>query len=139
MVDEIDTHQRLCARTLRSLQPVGVIQELYAVLLAHYCIRVLMHEAALQADVDPDRLSFVHALRVLQDALPEFQMVTPEQVSSLYQRLLHDIADQRLPERRPRVNPRVVKRKMSNFPLKRPEHLHPPPLRQPFCAAVALI
>jgi len=33
----------------------------------------------------------------------------------------------------------VVKRKMSNFPLKRPEHLHPPPLRQPFCAAVALI
>jgi len=35
--------------------------------------------------------------------------------------LLRDIADQRLPERRPRVNPRVVKRKMSNFPLKRPE------------------
>ncbi len=139
VVDEIDTHQRLCARTLRSLHPVGVIQELYALLLAHYSIRVLMHEAALQAHVDPDRLSFVHALRVLQDALPEFQMVAPEQVSALYRRLLHDIADQRLPERRPRVNPRVVKRKMSNFPLKRPEHLHPPPLRQPFCAAVALI
>lgn len=139
VIDEIDTHQRLCARTLRSLQPVGVIQELYALLLAHYSIRVLMHEAALQADVDPDRLSFVHALRVLQDALPEFQMVAPEQFDSLYRRLLRAIAAQQLPERRPRVNPRAVKRKMSNFPLKRPEHLHPPPLRQPFCAAVALI
>ena len=47
VIDEIDTHQRLVGRTLRSLTPVGVIQELYGVLLAHYAVRVLMHEAAL--------------------------------------------------------------------------------------------
>jgi hypothetical protein len=125
VVDEVDTHQRLAGRTLRSLKPVGVIQELYGVLLAHYAVRVLMHEAALQADLDPDRLSFVHALEVVRDAVPEFQLVVPEQVPLLYARLLQDIGAKRLPERRPRFNPRVVKRKMSNFKLKRAEHLRP--------------
>ena len=71
MIDEIDTHQRLVGRTLRSLTPVGVIQELYGILLAHYAVRVLMHEAALSVDVDVDRLSFVHALEIVRDAVPE--------------------------------------------------------------------
>lgn len=126
VIDEIDTHQRLVGRTLRSLTPVGVIQELYGVLLAHYAVRVLMHEAALAADTDPDQLSFVHALEIVRDAVPEFQIVTPTQRRALYERLLYDIAAVRLPPRRPRSNARVVKRKMSNFKLKRPAHLHPP-------------
>jgi hypothetical protein len=125
VVDEVDTHQRLAARTLRSLKPVGVIQEWYGLLLAHSAVRVLMHEAALQADLDPDRLSFVHALEVVRDAVPEFQLGAPEQVPLLYARLLQESAAKRLPERRPRSNPRVVKRKMSNFKLKRAEHLRP--------------
>jgi hypothetical protein len=125
VVDELDTHQRLAGRTLRSLKPVGVIQELYGLLLAHYAIRALMHEAALQADLDPDRLSFVHALEVVRDAVPEFHLVVPEQAPLLYARMLQDIAAKRLPERRPRSNPRVVKRKMSNFKLKRAEHQRP--------------
>jgi hypothetical protein len=126
VVDEVDTHQRLAGRTLRSLKPVGVIQELYGLLLAHYAVRVLMHEAALQANLDPDRLIFVHALEVMRDAVPEFQLVVPEQLPLLYRRLLQDIAARRLPARRPRSNPRVVKRKMSNFKLKRTEHARPP-------------
>jgi len=130
-IDEIATHQRLSARTLHSLHPVGVIQELYALLLVHYSVRVLMHEASLQADVDPEQ--------VLQNALPEFQMITAAHLPRLSHRLLQDIATHRSPERRPRVNPRVVKRKMSNFPLKRPEHVHPPRLLQPFCAGIAII
>jgi hypothetical protein len=100
---------------LRSLKPVGVIQELYGLLIAHYIIRALMHEAAQQANLDPDRLSFVGAVRVLQNAIPEFQMTTATQLPNLYQRLLRDMAHKRLPERRLRSNPRVVKRKMSNF------------------------
>lgn len=125
VIDELDTHQRLAARTLRSLKPVGVIQEMYALLIAHYAVRALMHEAAVEAEVDPDRLSFVHAVCVLQDAIPEFQMVAPEQAPHLYQRLLRDLATERLPERRLRSNARVVKRKMSNFRLKRPNHFCP--------------
>ena len=111
-IDEMDTHQRLSAKTLRSLKPVGVIQELYGLLIAHFIIRYLMHEAAVQADIDPDRLSFVHAIELIKDAIPEFQMVAEDQREQLYQRLLRDIARQPLPERRNRVNPRVVKRKM---------------------------
>ena len=136
VIDEIDTHQRLVGRTLRSLTPAGVIQELYGVLLAHYAVRVLMHEAALQADVDPDRLSFVHALEVVRDAVPEFQMVAAEQQRALYERMVHDIAAKRLPERRARSNARVVKRKMSNFKLKRAEHACPPKPGGPFADAV---
>ncbi len=136
VIDEIDTHQRLVGRTLRSLTPAGVIQELYGVLLAHYAVRVLMHEAALQADVDPDRLSFVHALEVVRDAVPEFQMVAAAQQRALYERMLHDIAAKRLPTRRPRSNARVVKRKMSNFKLKRAEHYRPPTSHGAFAEAV---
>jgi hypothetical protein len=118
---------------------VGVIQELYGLLIAHYAVRYLMHEAAMQAGVDPDRVSFVHALRILQDAIPEFETTATEQLPRLYQRLLADTADELLPARRERINPRVVKRKMSNFKLKRAEHCHwPQPIRS-FRAGVALI
>jgi len=139
VIDEVDTHQRLAGRPLRSLKPTGVIQELYALVIAHYAIRFLMHEAALRAHIDPDRLSFVHALCVIQDAVPEFQMVAPEQLATLYARLLQDIANGRLPERRLRSNPRVVKRKMSKFHLKRPEHSCWPQPTRPLRQALALI
>jgi hypothetical protein len=98
-----------------------------------------MHEAAVQSGIDPDRLSFVHALRVVQDAIPEFQMVAPDQWPQLYRRLLHDIAEGLLPKRRHRSNPRVVKRKMSKFHLKRPEHYGWLQPTRPFCEAVAFI
>jgi hypothetical protein len=121
-IDEIDTHQRLLLGPLRSRKPVGVIQELDGLLIAHYIIRACMYQAAQQAQLDPDRLSFIGAVRILQNAVPEFQMTAPEQLPALYQRLLRDIGRKRLPPRRLRSNPRVVKRKMSNFKLKRAEH-----------------
>jgi len=139
VIDEVDTHQRLAGRPLRSLKPVGVIQELYGLLVAHYAIRFLMHEAACQVGIDPDRISFVHALNIIHDAIPEFQMTTPEQLPQLYARLLHDIADGLLPERRLRSTPRVVKRKMSNFHLKRAEHRSWPQPTLSFRQAVGLI
>jgi hypothetical protein len=139
VIDEVDTHQRLASRPLRSLKPVGVIQELYGLLIAHYAIRFLMHAAALQAGIDPDRVSFVHALNVIHGAIPEFQMTTPEQLPQLYARLLRDIVDRLLPERRLRSNPRVVKRKMSKFHLKRAQHHVWPQPTHPFHQAVAVI
>ena len=72
LIDEMDTHQRLADGPLRSLTPRGVIQELYGLILAHFAVRFLMHASAVQAGVDPDRLSFVHALEVIRDAVPEF-------------------------------------------------------------------
>jgi hypothetical protein len=75
--------QRLVGCTLRSLTPVGVIQEVYGVLLAHYAAPVLIHAAALAVDSDTDQLGFAHALEIVRDAVPEFQQVAPapEEVS----------------------------------------------------------
>ena len=56
-IDEIDIHQRLVNHPLRSKKPVGVIQEIYALLIAHFVLRSLMLQAALQERIDPDRLS----------------------------------------------------------------------------------
>ncbi len=65
-LDELKTHQRGPRLVLRSKQPEGVEQEIYGYLLTHYAIRALMHEAALEAEEDPDRLSFVRSLRVVR-------------------------------------------------------------------------
>ena len=137
-IDEIDTHQRLPNIPLRSQKPVGVIQEAYGLLIAHYAVRTLMHDAAVQNHLDPDRLSFVNAVRIISDAISEFQMTTPQQIERLYKRLLNDIARHRLPERENRSNPRVVKRKMSKFSLKREEHLRWPQPTKSFQEAIAL-
>jgi hypothetical protein len=138
-IDEQDTHQRLVNQPLRSQKPVGVIQELYGLLLAHYAIRFLMHEAALTAEVAPTRLSFVHALRVVEDAISDFEIPAPELLPLYYARLIRDIAAGRLPARRNRICPRVVKRKMSKWPLKRAEHRHAPQPSGSFRDAVRLI
>lgn len=138
-IDEIDTHQRLPNRPLRSKKPAGVIQEAYGLLIAHYAVRTLMHEAAVQVGLDPDRLSFTNAVHIICDAVAEFQMTTPEQLPRLYQRLLNDIAHHRLPDRDNRSNPQVVKRKMSRFKLKRPKHSHWPQPSRPFPEAVVIL
>jgi hypothetical protein len=62
-LDEFKTHQRGARVVLRSKAPDGVYQEAYGYLCTHYAIRRLMHDAALRADVDPDRLSFTRSLR----------------------------------------------------------------------------
>jgi hypothetical protein len=62
-LDELKVHQRGPRVVLRSKQPDGVYQEAYGYLCTHYAIRRLMHDAALRADVDPDRLSFTRSLR----------------------------------------------------------------------------
>jgi hypothetical protein len=68
-LDELKTHQRGPRAVLRSKTPDGVEQEVYAHLLVHYAIRALMHQAALDADLDPDRLSFVRSLRIVRRQL----------------------------------------------------------------------
>jgi hypothetical protein len=65
-LDELKTHQRGPGVVLRSKSPDGVEQELWGMLLVHHAIRRLMHQAALDADVDPDRVSFVRSLRIVR-------------------------------------------------------------------------
>jgi Transposase DDE domain/Insertion element 4 transposase N-terminal len=62
VIDEIKTHERMQRKVLRSKTPEGVYQELYGLFLAHYAVRALMAQAAIEADLDPDRLSFTNGL-----------------------------------------------------------------------------
>jgi transposase IS4-like protein/DDE family transposase len=76
-LDELKTHLRGSRVVLRSRTPELVRQEFWGLLLAHFAVRGLMHEAALRADEDPDRLSFVHAVRVVRRKLPLFAALSP--------------------------------------------------------------
>ncbi len=138
-IDEMDTHQRRPKLPLRSRTPLGALQELYGLLIAHYCIRKVMHDAAVQVGLDPDRISFTKSLRILRNAVFEFQIVAEDQKPLLYQQLLTDIARSKLPERANRSNPRVVKRKMSNFDKKREKHRNWPQPTKPFSEAVVML
>lgn len=63
---EIEIHQVGHTRVLRSKSPEMVRQEMWGILLAHYAIRHVMHEAADTADIDPDRLSFLRSLQIIR-------------------------------------------------------------------------
>ena len=76
-LDELKTHLRGTQIVLRSKTPELVRQEFYGLLMAHFSIRALMHEAALHADEDPDRLSFLHSVRVVQRRLPRHVAIPP--------------------------------------------------------------
>jgi hypothetical protein len=75
--DELKTHLRGSKIVLRSKTPDLVRQEFYGLLMAHFAVRGLMHEAALRAQEDPDRLSFIHAVRVVRRKLPVFHAIPP--------------------------------------------------------------
>src|SRR3954451_20963337 len=74
---ELKTRLRGARTVLRSKPPELVRQEFWGLLLAHFAARGLMHEAALRADEDPDRLSFLHAVRVVRRKLPLFAALPP--------------------------------------------------------------
>jgi hypothetical protein len=76
-LDELKTHLRGSKIVLRSKTPDLVRQEFYGFLMAHFAIRGLMHEAALKANEDPDRLSFLHAVRVVRRKLAVYRAIPP--------------------------------------------------------------
>ena len=77
MFDELKTHQRGSKVVLRSKSPALVQQEIWGHLCCHYAIRTLMFEAAHDADVDPDRVSFVAALRISRRSLSQARGFSP--------------------------------------------------------------
>jgi Transposase DDE domain len=82
-LDELKTHLRGADIVLRSKTPDLIRQEFFGLLMAHFAIRGIMHEAALRADEDPDRLSFLHAVRVIRRKLPAFLAIPPLPETSL--------------------------------------------------------
>ena len=120
-IDEIDTHQRLTWTPFRSKKPVGIVQEFYALLLAYFIICSLRCQSAEVLNENPQRLSFVNGLRLIQHTIPISQLLWKTHQTQLLS-LFHQWQDYfRLPHRDNRISPRVVKRKRSKFRRKRPD------------------
>ena len=141
--DEQKTHQDPRRATkpaqLRSETPAGVIQEIYALSLGHFVIRSLMFQAAETVQLDPDRLSFTGCFQILKCRLPECDNSTPQSFDDWYQALLWEIQNERTEKRRNRINPRVIKQKMSKWKKKRPEHRRQPPLKKAFAESAVML
>jgi len=110
VVDEIKTHLRVQQKVLRSHTPEGVRQELYALFLVHFAIRALMYRSALQAQLDPDRLSFTEAVFQISEAVAD-ERDEEEAGRQRWrtERLLQRLRRNLLPERRLRINRREIK------------------------------
>ena len=136
-IDELKTHQRQ-RPVLRSETPAGVVQEIYGLLLGHYVIRKLMCEAAETIHVASRQLSFVNTLQILRCRLAEAPR-SPRGLEQWYANLLVEVAEGVLPKPRDRVNPRVIKQKMSHWLKKRPNHYHFPQPTKNFRRSIVMM
>lgn len=139
--DEIKTHQLASLRptSLRSQTPAGLVQEVYGVLIAYNAVRRVMAEAAATVAMDPRRMKFTDSVRIIREATPHLRAAPAEQLPRLYNAMLAQIAAHPLPPRALRINPRVVRRKMSNFLAKRPEHRQTHKDIKPFREAIRVL
>lgn len=77
VLGEVKTRLRGARVVLRSKVPDLVRQDFYGLLLAHFGVRALMHEAALEKKVEPTDLSFLHAVRTIARYLPLYVSFFP--------------------------------------------------------------
>ncbi len=104
----------------------------------YYAIRSLMRDAAHQADLNLDRMSFLNSLRIVRRQVTEPAAFPPEDLGQRVCRVIGEIIRRANPTRRLRAYPRVVKRKMSNFPVKREKHRDWPNPHRPADQAVVI-
>ena len=123
---------------LRSLTPAGVIQELYALSLAHFVIRAAIFDAAKGIAIDPERLSFTGCFQILKCRLPECNTQNANTIQSWYDALLWEMQHELLEPRRNRINPRVIKQKILKWPKKQPKHRPAPKLSKTFANSVVI-
>ncbi|MBG1268962.1 transposase, partial [Nostoc sp. WHI] len=79
-IDELKVHLLGRKTHIRSQKPREVVQEVYGLLLGHWAIRLLIFQAASNANISPLRVSFTGTLRVVRRALPKFQRLQPQEL-----------------------------------------------------------
>ena len=119
--DEIKTELLDREETIRSRKPDGVKQELWGILLAYNLVRLEMTRIAAEADVEPTRISFVEALRLIRDEWEWLTVTSPAAIPKRLETMRRNVQRYILPPRRSRTFPRAVKIKMSSYDRKRPE------------------
>jgi hypothetical protein len=97
-----------------------------------------MHQAAKQQGTDSDRLSFTNTLKILRCRLPECPK-SKRGLQAWYRNLIDEIAEEINEPRRNRINPRVIKKKMSSWKKKQPEHRHCPQPSKGFRESIVML
>lgn len=121
-IDELKTHLQE-RDVLRSQRPAGVRQEIYALLISHFIIRKIAFDASREAKVEPIRISFTATLKILQCKLAEVTIVGD--IKRWYQLIVEAVAQEILPPRNGRINPRVKKKTTDAWIKKRDKHRRP--------------
>ena len=137
--DEMKSHQRGPAVVLRSKRPEGVRQEAWGYLCTHYAIRALMADAASDHGVDPDRISFTRSMHAARRSVRSGIGHATAAITEALPTTIAEICRDLVRVRPLRAAPRVVRRKLSNYKVKRAEHrTWPKPTLRPADAVVVL-
>jgi hypothetical protein len=140
--DEQKTHQDPCRAEktthLRSETSDGLRQELYALSLGHFVTRAMMLQASETSNIDVDRLSFKGCFQILKTRLPECAARNELSLADWFDAVVWEMSCETISVRRNRINPRVIKRKMSRWNKARPEHRKQPPLTKTFRETVVM-
>jgi hypothetical protein len=118
--DEIKTEMLDREETIRSRKPDGVLQEAWGILLAYNLVRLEMASIAKEARIEPTRISFIEALRLIRDEWEWLSVTSPGAIPKRLETMRRNVKRYVLPPRRPRRFPREVKIKMSSYDRKRP-------------------
>jgi hypothetical protein len=117
------------AAVLRSKSPELVEQEIYGLLLTHYAVCSFMTRAADQTELDPDRLSFLRAVRITRCQITDQATCPPDRHNTARQVATTELLHHPNPQRRHRSYPRAVKRARHNSYRVQtaPRHRNPTP------------
>lgn len=118
-------------KMLRSQSPAMVRQEIWGKLLSHYILRLLIFRAAEVAEVEPIGISFTGALDVLMARLPDVKKSRVKSKQWL-RNLINEIAEEKMPPRTNRINPRKIKKRSKARPTKHDSDRLPPKPSGPF-------
>jgi len=111
----------LGGRVLRARTPIGIEQEIYALLVIYQVLRTAMADATLtQPDTDPDRASFTIAWQTARDQVIQAANVIADTVIDLVGTIGRHVLDNLMPDRRLRLCPRIVKRAISKYQARGP-------------------
>jgi hypothetical protein len=136
--DELKTHQRGPRVILRSRTPEGVYQEAWGYHRRHYPTPALITAAADDHDLDPDRISFTKAMHAARRSI-RTGLSESVNLAGVLRRATTELLHGLLPKRRLRANARVVRRKMSNYNVKRAQHRNWPTLTLPIGTAARIL
>ena len=111
----------LGGRVLRARTPVGIDQEIYALLVTYHLLRTAMADATTtQPDTDPDRASFTIAHQTARDQLIQAANIIADTAIDLVGTIGRHVLANLMPARRLRACPRIVKRAISKYQARGP-------------------